>query len=426
MWRVLIVTLCLTIASVSAVKVWYVLPRHTGTTGVSPVFVAPHRYRVLAAVPGSPAQRAGIRIGDVLALDKVGPDVRWRMEVNDLWAGQPIRLAVERSGRTHWIDVTPAPIPFLSLDRSLRISQIVGWAGFVWALLFAGVIGWLRAGSPRARLLSFSLIALMTTDVFQLYNWRSPSVGLDMSMNVLAWAAAAMAWILLVVYVLTFARPVTFGRRAIASIAVAAVVIDAIPTPLIGILTGRYDLNAPAFQYLGVGLDSLAAIALVAVVGMALQASRGEERSRLAWSAIPLLALFVTEVVGEAFGATAGLSVDFQSAVDNAAQFLAPVGLTYALLSRQLLDIGFALNRATVFAATSLLLAGVFAALQWGASTLLAAVTPAHGFLSQVVIVTIVYYVVRLSRRSTDSFVTRVFFAARSAFARATRGARCG
>ena len=100
MWRVLIVTLCLTIATISAVKVWYVLPRHTGTIGVSTAFVAPHRYRVIGVAAGSPAQRAGIRVGDVFALDKVGPDVRWRIEVNDLWAGQPIRLAVERSGRT--------------------------------------------------------------------------------------------------------------------------------------------------------------------------------------------------------------------------------------------------------------------------------------------------------------------------------------
>lgn len=192
---------------------------------------------------------------------------------------------------------------------------------------------------------------------------------------------------------------------------------------MIGILTGWYDLNAPAFQYLGVGLDSLAVIALVAVVGMALQASHGEERSRLAWSAIPLLALFATEAVGEVFGAVFGLSVDYQIVVDNAAQFSAPLGLTYALLSKQLLDIGFALNRATVFAATSLLVAGVFAALQWGASTLLAAATPVHGFLSQVVIVMIVYYVVRLSRRNTDAFVTRVFFAARDRRLRALRDA---
>jgi hypothetical protein len=70
MLRLLIDKLCLTIASISAAKVWYILPRHRGTTGVATAFVAPHRYQVIAAVAGSPAQRAGIRIGDVLALDK--------------------------------------------------------------------------------------------------------------------------------------------------------------------------------------------------------------------------------------------------------------------------------------------------------------------------------------------------------------------
>jgi GAF domain-containing protein len=44
---------------------------------------------------------------------------------------------------------------------------------------------------------------------------------------------------------------------------------------------------------------------------------------------------------------------------------IAPVGLTYAMLSRRLLDVGFALNRAAVFSVVSVVLVGTFMIVEW-------------------------------------------------------------
>ncbi len=49
----------------------------------------------------------------------------------------------------------------------------------------------------------------------------------------------------------------------------------------------------------------------------------------------------------------------------NTAWFIALLGLTYALLSRRLLDVGFVLNRAAVFAGVSLFVVGMFTLAEW-------------------------------------------------------------
>ncbi len=44
----------------------------------------------------------------------------------------------------------------------------------------------------------------------------------------------------------------------------------------------------------------------------------------------------------------------------NVASFLAPLGMSYALLNRRLLDLGFALNRAAVYTGVSIVVVGTF------------------------------------------------------------------
>jgi hypothetical protein len=125
---------------------------------------------------------------------------------------------------------------------------------------------------------------------------------------------------------------------------------------------------------------SAAGIALLATYAMLFARPPGALRRTLAWASyivaaavgvasIPLLPLYVFFTLPEyLFG---GVVEHWMLYLDNIAVFIAPLGLTYSLLSRRLLDVGFALNRAAVFAVTSLLLAGLFAGLQWVANAFL-------------------------------------------------------
>jgi len=140
--------------------------------------------------------------------------------------------------------------------------------------------------------------------------------------------------------------------------------------------------------------------------------TRGAERARIMWASIPLVPLYVFNSLPESL-----LNDRFELWVlygINLMLFLAPLGLTYSLLSRRLLDVGFALNRAAVFAVTSLLLAGLFAGLQWAANAFLAGIIRVHNIVVDMAIVIVVYYAMRVSRRQTDAVVSRLFFASRN------------
>ena len=140
--------------------------------------------------------------------------------------------------------------------------------------------------------------------------------------------------------------------------------------------------------------------------------THGAQRARITWASIPLVPLYLIYALPESlFTGTFG---HWMLYIDNVILFLLPLGLTYALLSRRLLDVGFALNRAAVFAVTSLLLAGLFAGLQWLANVFLTGMIGVHNIAVEMTIVVVVYYAIRLSRRQTDEVVSRLFFGARN------------
>jgi hypothetical protein len=93
--------------------------------------------------------------------------------------------------------------------------------------------------------------------------------------------------------------------------------------------------------------------------------------------------------------------------------YVVPFGYGYAILRDRVIDLGFALNRAAVFAATTASLVGLFGALQWGADQLLVRATGAQNFAVQMTIAVFVLYAVRMLRVRTDRLVTHLFFAAR-------------
>jgi hypothetical protein len=157
------------------------------------------------------------------------------------------------------------------------------------------------------------------------------------------------------------------------------------------------------------------------IAGLAVSAfnARGLERRRIGW-------ICVTSAVGYAplflfiFPPLHGQSI---IAVWLALMcYVVPFGYGYAILRDRVIDVGFALNRAAVFAATTALLVGLFAALQWGANQLLVRATGAQNFAVQMAIAVVVFYAVRMLRVRTDSLVTRLFFAARLRRIDAIRG----
>jgi hypothetical protein len=92
----------------------------------------------------------------------------------------------------------------------------------------------------------------------------------------------------------------------------------------------------------------------------------------------------------------------------------APVALTYAALSRRLIDVGFFLNRAAVFAIISTVVIGVFVLVEWAASAWLVSASHTTSAIIGMVVALGLGLSLRYIHKYVDRFVDRVFFRKRN------------
>jgi hypothetical protein len=224
----------------------------------------------------------------------------------------------------------------------------------------------------------------------------------------------AFGIVLLATYAMLFARPANALRRALAWVAYAGAVLSGtlgLLWPLAIVFRIPYVGALSSMAYSDITAELSYGLPLLCLLATIPQ-THGAERARITWASASLLPFYIFYSIPESI--LSDTVSHWLLYVDNIELFLVPLGLTYSLLSRRLLDVDFALNRAAVFAVTSLLLAGLFAGLQWLANALLTGLVRVHNILVDMTIVVIVYYAMRVSRRATDAIVTRLFFPSRN------------
>ncbi len=345
-----------------------------------PVTSAPFIDTFGSVVPGSVGDRAGIRGGDAVDLRRMTPAERY-WERNELLAGKPIRLAIVRGSTIRWVTLTPEPytrIPFWT--SSQRPFNWAFWLGSALSLCIAALLVWRRPESVEVRTLALTLALInLGENFFPVNGWLTPWPWLDFALNVAAQFAFAAGVALLATYALLFGRPVSLARRLLTVIAYVAAAVSAIvwtgagqggpgaggATGIVGLWFGTLDLHAR--------LQTLPPLAFALVVGppaiallcaaVAVRAASGAERTRVAWAtgSLAILYLFGIATIQSYFTNNAVLYYW----ILNTAWFIAPLGLTYALLKRRLLDVGFVLNRAAVFAGVSLFVVCAFTLVEW-------------------------------------------------------------
>ena len=167
------------------------------------------------------------------------------------------------------------------------------------------------------------------------------------------------------------------------------------------------------------GLGFAGTIATLAFAALAYRSANGEVRQRIGWV---LIGLVVTDLAYLGFlllDYIIPLPVQLRPSLAwvDAALVLAnlslPIALTYAILRHRVLDLGFALNRAAVFTATSLALFGLFGALQWAANDALQNATRAQGFAIQLGIAVVVLFAFRAIRARAEAGISGWLFASR-------------
>ena len=360
---------------------------------------------VLSIDPGHGADLAGLRPGDLI-------DVRANTPAERFWlfgqppTGRPVTVLARRGDHQRRFTIVPQRT---AIARQLFLAPI--WIGFIWIALFAGVIAWRRSDDAQMRSLCLLLITYAFWETTNQHYISSPLLWVLVvaavtnvlgTLTVAFWAGCAGSFA-------PSRSPLRRGAQWLCyafvgiSIAVGLLKIFGIATLQVDPIALGSIVSALPFM--------LACLAATVCTILALTATRGEEQQRAVWSLFPGAILIVL-----GFGAESiqGVSKSYELAwgvyyVASAFNMLIPIVLTYVALNRRLLDIGFVLNRAVVFAIVSTLLIAAFVLVEWIANEWLSANHTTSAIAGMVVALALGLSM-RYVHRFADRFVDRVLF----------------
>ena len=411
-WRAIVLATCAVCAmfSIAAIlgttgaggaKPWYGLWGATFTTASQPYHMG-----VLSVDPGGASDRAGLRQGDAIDIGANSLFERFGM-FNQPLNARPVVLSVQRGSHAERIAVVPEAIDARRWD--IWVQPI----GVLWLILLTALIAWRRPYAPGnlvlATLLATMAIGFQNPSIFPTpWTWMYVLLAVMSLANILAigiWAA----------YAGFFAQPLSTTRLwvrrctyAFVAIAIAAGIVE-----LAGVVTLRIDPVRLAYSPLWQIPFWGAILMAIASSVLAIAAASGVERQRALWSLIPLVAYYCVYATYD----FANISLTSYAAgqyvlgaLNNLSTFLVPLALTYAALSRRLIDVGFVLNRAAVFAIVSSIVIGTFILVEWAASEWLAGTTHTTSAVIGMVVALGLGLSMRFIHHYVDRFVDRVFF----------------
>lgn len=410
-WRALLLGLCVVVALFAAGDVYVEFggPGSTSmvgqwgdTVGAS---AQPYHLVVLSTDPGHAADLAGLRPGDLI-------DIRANPPTERFWlfgqppTGRPVNILSRRNEQERWVTLLPQPA---ASSRLLLLAPI--WIGFFWITLFAGIIAWRRADDPQMRLLCLLLVTYAiweTSDQHYISSNALWPLVAAATLNVLGtitvafWAACAG----------NFAPPRSRLRR-IAQLVCYTLIGTSIVIGLVKIagIVALYPDPITMSSLLSAVPFVLSCCAAAVCTLLALSATQGAERQRAIWSLFPGAILIIVGFGAESIQGVvrsyelAWGSYYFASAVN----IVMPLLLTYVALNRRLLDIGFVLNRAAVFAVVSTTLIAAFVIVEWIANEWLSANHTTSAIVGGFVALALGLSM-RYVHKFADGFVDRVLF----------------
>ena len=382
---------------------------------------APYTLRASGVVPGGASALAGLRDGDSIDLRKLGAGTRSAILFQGI-AGRTYDVPVERAGGVAIVRIRPTTTYEVNAVEKTGVTLL---------FLFASALGiacaWLVTFRAKRRTESV-LLCLILIAVFS--NVATPSnlaipyapvtalqyliYGVSATLPavltiLLARRYGARGIVRLVLEVVGYsAATAVLGAFAVAALGIATLVVD--PSPFV--------LGAPFLAIIAV--PSFLALVVGAYATMT---SERLQRSRCAWLTLPLmagLAGFFVSVVGQAWATTWQAYIAWACA-GGALLLSGAVAVTYAVLQRRVLDIGFVLNRALVFAGMSAVIVSSFVLLEWVLGTLLSNASHATGLVANAGLALVLGLSMSFLHRRVDAFVDFVFFHRRHENERALR-----
>ena len=412
-WRAILLTLCFGTAVINVIAYFSdgimassALGFQVSRTG-DPAVV-----RVDAVDAGAAAEASGLRSGDLIRVRDLPPDKRYRL-LTGVYPHEKIAFAVRRGGVTIPIDYVAGGPPGWRWDIWLAC-----FAAF-WTLAFAAVIGWRRADLPEARALCVLLaLSQLSPQTFP-GSWIGPSPLFDAIAGGFS-IAATWIWVaLFATYASLVARLLSRLRIGLTGLAYASAAALAVfeMVRLVALWNGSLPWVAQAD---GPGLEhdiwrhAVHALASPAH-GRRLQRPTAERSRVPAWMWRSLTILFVGNGLNFVIPALwpnsqHGIALVSTYALANLGTFIAPLGMTYALLNRRVLDIGFALNRVAIFSGVSIVLVGAFMLFEWALGSWLQQTSHTTSLVVGAAVALLLGFSIRFVHDRVEHVLDRVFF----------------
>jgi hypothetical protein len=414
-WRFGVLTACILLFGTSLGATLNCSPSlpQCGTVGFSWASTGqPYTISVTSVATAGAAAHAGLRTGDRIDLREVAFPERWRLHAIALGQELPIsrllRYPIHRDGQSSVITIQP--------QHKATWPTIADWLGcvsVVWILLFAAVLITRRPDMPEARILSLLLLSIAAPDVIT--DNITPWTALDFAASIFGQAMAAIASITLFVYFATlYGRPLSLQRKYLSAFAIGCAVVFMISSVSRVVAIGTlfpYDPTQRWVANVELVSSALGLLAALACGIAATRASTGVERQRILWVTLSLSVFWIAFAL---FGFVAPfLSDRVDAALLYAGDVLLitlPLGLTYALLSRRLLDVGFVVSRAAVFGIVSVVVFGTFVLVEYALGAWLSHVSHATSIIVNIAVALVLGFSIRVIHGHVELSVGHLFF----------------
>lgn len=375
--------------------------------------------------PDGAAANAGVRGGDRVDLRDQPADARWWLAFQPI-AGHPIALRMQRDGSRFTTVVTPSTT--WEGDSRLKLLTVLSTIlGAVWFVGCATVIALRRSNLREARILAVILLSMGLSSI----QFNVPNAQLSGAIYLFSSVICIdVALILLLVLASSFGRQSTL--RGIFEKAIYVLVgfqLAGLAAFAYGLQTLRIDpLTFGQNNFLGVAwtsvMTSAPSAAVAAMMIWTVATAPKAERSRAAWLLlpIPIASLGVLIFNSAALDLThTWVSTQLSILVATIANIGGAFAVTYALLRRRVLDLGFILSRTLVVATISLIVVAAFVLLEWMLGNVVAGASRAAGLAANAGLALILGLSLHYIHKRVDEFVDSVFFRKRHEDERALR-----
>jgi hypothetical protein len=283
---------------------------------------------------------------------------------------EPVGLTLFHAGSVRHLKLMPSAT---EPDRQSVVTFAINWAGNLLCVLCGILIALRRQDPGPHRILAIVLITVgYGTELYAL-----PSLACDLYFRIIFPIVSVYAWLVFTYFTLIFPPEAPLLRKpavrylfGLLSAAGAALLVLQLVTRN-QILPGSLATNVPVGTFYTLFFSACTFSAVLALAWSWARSS-GQVRRKVLWIALSLGVLNLTWVVvliNNAMGDPID-AVALYSAM-NLARCAAALLLVYALLSRRMIDMGFALNRALVVAVISSVLLVAFALTEFAVDKLL-------------------------------------------------------